>query len=99
MRIARIAVALTLLMGVHAVAQAPIKGPTLDIPYNSISYNVAPLWLAVDAGAFARYKIDARTEFAAESPAIVASMLSGKTPFAMVGEDHRSDAFHRSEFR
>ena len=59
----------------------------LDIPYNSISYNVAPLWMAVDGGFFKRYGIDAKTEFFAQSPAIVASMLSGESQFAMVGQD------------
>ncbi len=68
-----------------AAADAPAAA--LDIPYNAIAYDVWPLWAAIDEGLFLKYGIDARAGGAMESPTIVASMLSGETKFAIVGED------------
>lgn len=72
--------------GAQALANAP--GPLkLDIPYNAVAVNVAPLWIAIDNGIFRRYGIEASTELSSKSPVLVASILSGETPFAIAGQD------------
>lgn len=59
----------------------------LDIPFQSVGVGVLPFWVAVDTGAFKRYGTDVSTEFVAQSPTVIASMLSGDMPFAISGED------------
>jgi NitT/TauT family transport system substrate-binding protein len=84
----RVAIALT--ASLLAVSAARAETPTsskLDIPYQAISIGQVPLWTALDGGFFRRYGIDASGEFAAQSPALVASMLSGETPIANLGQD------------
>jgi NitT/TauT family transport system substrate-binding protein len=88
-RIGLLGVAMAMLTAA-ANAQAPAtksNGLKLDIPYNAVAIAVAPLWIAIDGGLFQKHGIEVTTEFAAQSPALVASMLSGETPFAIVGED------------
>jgi ABC-type nitrate/sulfonate/bicarbonate transport system substrate-binding protein len=63
---------------------APIK---FEIPYNAVAYDAWPLWQAIDEHLFLRYGIDATPGGAMESPTVVASVLSGETRFAVVGED------------
>jgi ABC-type nitrate/sulfonate/bicarbonate transport system substrate-binding protein len=73
-----------------AFAQAPVQGSgglKLDIPYNAVAINMAPMWTAIEKKLFQRYGIEATTELSSQSPVLVASMLSGETPFAIVGED------------
>jgi sulfonate transport system substrate-binding protein len=60
--------------------------PHLDIPYQAITIGQLPLWMALDGGLFQRYGIDASGEFAGQSPALVASILAGETPFANLGQ-------------
>ncbi len=81
--------AAAMLAATGASAQAPAKSDRLklDIPYNAVAINVAPLWLAIDGGIFGRYGIEATTELSSRSPALVASILSGETPFAIAGQD------------
>jgi NitT/TauT family transport system substrate-binding protein len=62
-------------------------GVKLAIPFNALSYDVTPLWVAVDDGLFRRYGIDATIAGAVQSPALVASVLSGETPYAVSGPD------------
>lgn len=84
------ALALALFATSAANAQAPATTPAplkLDIPYNAIAINVAPLWIAIDNGLFRRYGIEATTELSSKSPVLVASILSGETPFAIAGQD------------
>jgi NitT/TauT family transport system substrate-binding protein len=59
----------------------------LEIPFNALSYDVAPMWVAVEGGLFQRYGIDAAVGPVVQSPALVASVLSGESPFAMSGPD------------
>ena len=66
-------------------AQAPLL--KLDIPYQAVGIGVTPLWTAIEGGLFRPYGIEATTEFVSQSPILVASMLSGETPFAIAGED------------
>lgn len=72
-----------------AMAQTPAAVPPLktEIPYNAIAYDAWPLWQAIDQHLFERYGIDATPGGAIQSPTIVASVLSGETQFAVVGED------------
>lgn len=62
-------------------------GFKLDIPYQAITIGQLPLWMALDGGFFRRYGINASGEYAGESPALVASLLSGETPFANLGQE------------
>jgi NitT/TauT family transport system substrate-binding protein len=73
--------------GASTQSVIPSNGIKLSIPYNAVAFNVTPLWVAIDAGLFRRYGIDATTEFASQSPVLVASMLSGETSFAVIGAD------------
>ena len=61
--------------------------PKLDIPYQATTIGQLPLWMALDGGLFRRYGIEASGEYAGQSPALVASMLAGETPFANLGEE------------
>lgn len=72
---------------VRAQAASGGGGAKLDIPFNAVSYDVTPLWIAVDNGLFRRYGIDATIAGAVQSPALVASVLSGETPYAVSGPD------------
>lgn len=83
------ALAMTLLASASAAAQsaAPIPALKVEIPFNAIAYDAWPLWVALDEHLFQRYGIDATSGGAMESPTIVASVLSGETRFAIVGED------------
>jgi NitT/TauT family transport system substrate-binding protein len=65
----------------------PSNGLKLTIPYNALGVGTTPLWVAIDSGYFRRYGIDVTPGGAMQSPAIVASMLSGESPFAIAGED------------
>jgi ABC-type nitrate/sulfonate/bicarbonate transport system substrate-binding protein len=60
---------------------------SLDIPFQSVGVGVLPFWVGVETGSFKKYGIDATTEFVAQSPTVIASMLSGDMPFAISGED------------
>lgn len=59
----------------------------IEIPFNSLSFDVAPLWVAFDQGLFQRYGIDASSGGVMQSPALVASLLSGERPVAVSGPD------------
>jgi ABC-type nitrate/sulfonate/bicarbonate transport system substrate-binding protein len=59
----------------------------LSIPYQGVGVDLMVLWTAVDQRLFQRYGIDATTEYIPQSPIIVASILSGETLFANVGQD------------
>lgn len=79
-----------LLAAAVAIAFAPASRanpPHLDIPYQAITIGQLPLWMALDGGLFQRYGIDASGEFAGQSPALVASILAGETPFANLGQE------------
>jgi ABC-type nitrate/sulfonate/bicarbonate transport system substrate-binding protein len=86
--------ALTVLGAGAAPAQAagvaaPLK---IDVPVNAIAYDAWPLWTAIDEHLFERYGVEASTPGAMASPTVVASILSGETIFAIVGEDAVIDA-------
>jgi len=88
--VALVGLALTLLSlgGAKAAPGTAGAAPAqLEIPYNAIAYDVWPLWQAIDQGLFRKYGDDVRPGGAMQSPAIVASILSGETKFAIVGED------------
>jgi NitT/TauT family transport system substrate-binding protein len=68
-------------------AQAESTGVKLEIPYQAAGVGVLPLWTAINSGLFQKYGVEATTQFIAQSPTLVASMLSGEIPFANVGED------------
>ena len=76
---------LVVLAAASGKAQAPLL--KLDIPYQAVGIGVTPLWTAIEGGLFRPYGIEATTEFVSQSPVLVASMLSGETPFAIAGED------------
>ncbi len=78
------ALLVALLAAPHAEAQAPLK---MDIPFQSVGVGVLPFWVAIDGGHFKKYGIDATTQFVSQSPTVIASMLSGETPFAISGQD------------
>jgi NitT/TauT family transport system substrate-binding protein len=59
----------------------------LSIPYNAVGIDVTPLWIAIETGIFKQYGIDVSPGGVMQSPTIVASMLSGETPFAISGPD------------
>jgi NitT/TauT family transport system substrate-binding protein len=63
------------------------SGLKLEIPYNALATNMLPLWTAVDNGLFDKYGVNVTTEYSSHSPALVASILSGETPFAIVNQD------------
>lgn len=86
------AAALLLTVGASAHADTAAKvvasnGLKVTIPYNALGVGVTPLWIAIDDGYFRRYGIEVTPGGALQSPAIIASMLSGETPFAIAGED------------
>jgi NitT/TauT family transport system substrate-binding protein len=78
-----LALLLLTLAGGRAMAE-PLK---LTVPYNSLSYDVAPLWVAIDEGLFRRYGVDVTPGGATKSTALVASLLSGEQPVAICGPD------------
>ena len=84
--------ALVSLSTVHGHARAERAAPgasaalKLNIPYQATTIGQLPLWMAVDGKLFQRYGIDASAEYAGESPALVASLLAGETPFANLGQ-------------
>jgi sulfonate transport system substrate-binding protein len=87
----RVALALTALT-LGSVTSSPVAAAAAalqtSIPYDAGAIGAAPLWVAMDNGLFRRYGIDAsRSEASQSSPAIMASMLSGESPFATIGED------------
>ena len=77
------------LLAASVLSGAPVEAADLklDIPFQSVGVGVLPFWVAVDGGAFKKYGIDVTTEFLAQSPTVIASMLSGDAPFAISGED------------
>lgn len=82
--------ALTLLSLGGAQAAPAVAGASpaqLEIPYNAVAYDIWPLWQAIEQGLFRKYGVDVQPGGAMQSPAIVASILSGETKFAIVGED------------
>lgn len=83
------AMALPFLFGIVGTPAraAEIAAAPLEIPYNAIAYDVWPLWMAIDQGLFHKYGVNVRPGGAMRSPAIVASILSGETKFAVVGEN------------
>lgn len=85
-----IAVCVGMLLATHGFARAEnssaAKSMKLNIPYQATTIGQLPLWMAIDGGLFRRYGIDATAEFAGQSPAIVASLLAGETPFANLGQ-------------
>jgi NitT/TauT family transport system substrate-binding protein len=52
-----------------------------------VSIYVTPLMLAIDGGLFKKYDVNVEAGGVMQSPAIVASILSGETPFALAGPD------------
>ena len=85
-----LALAAMILWGGNAPAEtssASANNLKIDIPYQGIGIGMAPLWIAIDTGLFRHYGVDATTELLAQSPTIIASVLSGETLFANVGED------------
>jgi NitT/TauT family transport system substrate-binding protein len=65
----------------------PAKPIALNIPYQGLGFELTCFWAAIDDGLFRRYGIDATTEYIPNSPVIVATLMSGETLFASVGED------------
>jgi ABC-type nitrate/sulfonate/bicarbonate transport system substrate-binding protein len=82
-------VALALLWGGGSQAQDSAKGSLfkLNVPFNALGIAQAPLWNGLEYGLFQRYGLDVSSQFNVSSPAITASMLSGETPMAIVGQD------------
>jgi NitT/TauT family transport system substrate-binding protein len=72
------------LLGLGNAAAAPLA---VNIPYQAVGIGVTPLWAAIEGHLFQRYGIAAETEYVAQSPVLVASMIGGETPFAIAGED------------
>lgn len=69
-------------------AAAPAaSGVKMNIPYQGLGFELTAFWAAIDDGLFRKFGIDASTEYIPFSPTIVASMMSGETAFASVGED------------
>jgi NitT/TauT family transport system substrate-binding protein len=86
MALASMAAALALgpLASGDCAAQAPL---TLQIPFQAIGIGLTPLWTAIESGLFRKYGVEASTTFIAQSPTLVAAMLSGDTPVAISGQD------------
>jgi NitT/TauT family transport system substrate-binding protein len=61
--------------------------PTLSIPYNATGIDATPLWTAFEGRLFQRYGVEALSGGVMQSPALIASMLSGETQVALVGPD------------
>jgi ABC-type nitrate/sulfonate/bicarbonate transport system substrate-binding protein len=89
MRRIRQVVALVVVLGLFGVRGAIADAPAikLQIPFQAVGVGVTPLWTAIELGLFKAYGVDATTQFVAQSPTLVAAVLSGETPFANVGED------------
>jgi ABC-type nitrate/sulfonate/bicarbonate transport system substrate-binding protein len=64
-----------------AVATAPPRLERARIAYGAPSGAFAALWMAKEAGPFAKYGLDAELTYLSSSPTMIASMLAGELDF------------------
>src|SRR5262249_30539976 len=81
--------------GVPAEAAAPVEAPArvqMKTAYTTASATSAPLWLAVESGAFTEQGIDVDLSFIGAGQAILGSLSSQETPLVIAGANQAIDA-------
>jgi NitT/TauT family transport system substrate-binding protein len=81
--------------GAQAEAGAPVEAPArvqLKTAYTTASATSAPIWLAVESGAFTEQGIDVELTFIGAGQAILGSLSSQETPLVIAGANQAIDA-------
>ncbi|HEY7065440.1 MAG TPA: ABC transporter substrate-binding protein [Chloroflexota bacterium] len=79
-------------------APAPASEPPprplghLKTAYTTVNASLAPVWLAVESGAFAEQGLDAELSFVGPGPPILGSLTSQETPIVAAGGNQMIDA-------